>query len=372
MLMNIKFTIFSVLIPIFLLACSGLPSQEASEDIEVGTLHVKAFDLPPSALMSDESKEAIKTYTESMADSAEEYKKCPDIFEVELVEVPKVRECFRAAYYSSESYKNLRAQYAVDIVPQMMGGVYTEIFTPSSGIADSNENRVLINVHGGSFIGGSRYGGQMESIPISAMGKIKVISIDYRMAPEHRFPAASEDVLAVYRELLKTYKPENIGLYGYSAGGVLTSQSMATFQKEGIPLPGAIAMIAGAAGDWEGGDLMHIGGALVGFDLLNHKSPVSYFDGIDESDPLVRPAKSDEVLSRFPPSLLISATRDFALSNVIHTHRQLVRLGVEADLHIWEGMGHELIAAYYTSEGREAYDVMVDFFEEHLGVASPQ
>ena len=89
--MNIKFTIFSVLISIFLLACSGLPSQEASEDIEVGTLHVKAFDLPPSALMSDESKEAIKTYTESMADSAEEYKKCPDIFEVELVEVPKVR-----------------------------------------------------------------------------------------------------------------------------------------------------------------------------------------------------------------------------------------------------------------------------------------
>ena len=87
---------------------------------------------------------------------------------------------------------------------------------------------------------------------------------------------------------------------------------------------------------------------------------------------MVIPAVSDDVLSRFPPSLLISSSRDFALSAVIHTHRQLVRLGVEADLHIWEGMGHELIAAYYTSEGREAYDVMVDFFEEHLGVASLQ
>ena len=262
-------------------------------------------------------------------------------------------------------------KYAVDIVPQMMGGVYTEIFTPSSGIANSNENRVLINVHGGGFVGGSRYGGQMESIPISAMGKIKVISIDYRMAPEHRFPAASEDVLAVYRELLETYKPENIGLYGYSAGGALTAQSIAIFQKEGLPLPAAIGMIAGSASK-RGGDLRHIGGALMGFDIVNYKPPVSYYEGADLSDSLVIPAVSDDVLSRFPPSLLISSSRDFALSAVIHTHRQLVRLGVEADLHIWEGMGHELITAYYTSEGREAYDVMVDFFEEHLGVASLQ
>jgi len=192
-----------------------------------------------------------------------------------------------------------------------------------------------------------------------------VISVDYRMAPEHRFPAASEDVVAVYRELLKVYKPENIGIYGYSAGGVLTSQSVATFLEEGLPLPAAIGMIAGAAGEWEG-DLMHIGGALAGFDFFAEQ-PVDYFEGADMTNPLVRPSNSDDVMSQFPPSLLISSTRDFALSNVIHTHRQLVRLGVNADLQLWEGMGHELIGAHYTPEAREAYDVIVKFFDYHLG-----
>ena len=354
-----------------LLGCSTLEEKpQTSEDPskEIGTVLVGAFDLPASALMSDESKAAVEHYKKVMESMGEAMAKCPSIFEVELTAVETARECNRQAYYKSEMYSDLLKKYQVDIEPRTIGGVYTEMFTPKSGLAEANNARVLINMHGGGFVSGSQFMGRLESMPIAATGKIKVVSIDYRMAPEHRFPAASEDVIAVYRELLKTYKPENIGLYGYSAGGVLAAQAVAMFQKEAIPLPGAIGMISGAAGEWNG-DLLHIGGAIIGMDLVNYKSPVSYFDGIDESDPLVRPAGSDEILSQFPPSLLISATRDFALSNVIHTHRQLVRLGVETDLHVWEGMGHELIGAFYTSEGLEAYDVVVDFFDQHLGVA---
>jgi len=62
----------------------------------------------------------------------------------------------------------------------------------------------------------------------------------YRQAPEFAFPAATEDIAAVYRELLKTYRPEDIGIFGCSAGGSLTAQSMAWFLKENLPLPGAI------------------------------------------------------------------------------------------------------------------------------------
>lgn len=112
--------------------------------------------------------------------------------------------------------------------------------------------------------------------------------------------------------------------------------------------------------------MRHIGGALLGMDLVNNHSPVSYFDGADLSDPLATPTRSDAVMAAFPPSLLVSATRDFALSAVIHTHRQLLRLGVEADLQLWEGMGHEFIAAYSTPETQEAYDVIVKFFDKHL------
>jgi epsilon-lactone hydrolase len=96
----------------------------------------------------------------------------------------------------------------------------------------------LINLHEGGFVFGGRWGGQIESIPIAAVGKFKVMSVDYRMAPEHRFPAASGDVAAVYRELLNTYQPKNIGIYGCSACGLLTAQAVAWLQKEGLPPPG--------------------------------------------------------------------------------------------------------------------------------------
>ena len=80
-------------------------------------------------------------------------------------------------------------------------------------------------------------------MPIAALGRIKVVSLDYRQGPEHRHPAASEDVAAAYRELLKTYRPENIGIYGCSAGGMLAGMSVAWFQRHGLPRPGAVGIL---------------------------------------------------------------------------------------------------------------------------------
>ena len=71
-------------------------------------------------------------------------------------------------------------------------------------------------------------------MPVAVLGRIKVVSLDYREGPKYRFPAASEDVAAAYRELLKTYRAEDIGIYGCSAGGMLTGMSVAWFQKSWI------------------------------------------------------------------------------------------------------------------------------------------
>jgi epsilon-lactone hydrolase len=103
-------------------------------------------------------------------------------------------------------------------------------------------------MHGGAFAVGSVRGGLAESIPVAAVAGIKVITVDYRMAPEHQFPAASEDVASVYKELLKKYKPKNIGIYGCSAGGMLAGQSVAWFQKQRLPRLGAIGIFC-AGGD---------------------------------------------------------------------------------------------------------------------------
>lgn len=137
----------------------------------------------------------------------------------------------------------MREMYPVRSNHAVMGGVPTDTYEPEQGIAPENKDRVLINLHGGGFVtGGGSVGGALESIPLAGTGRIRVISVDYRLAPEHKFPAASEDVAAVYRELLKTYRPKNIGIYGCSAGGMLSAQAVAWFQKAGLPRPGAIGV----------------------------------------------------------------------------------------------------------------------------------
>ena len=71
---------------------------------------------------------------------------------------------------------------------------------------------MLIDLHGGGYFLGAAYGGQIEAIPLAAAGGVKIVTVDYRQGPEHAFPAASEDVEAVYTALLKDYAPGSIGL----------------------------------------------------------------------------------------------------------------------------------------------------------------
>lgn len=274
--------------------------------------------------------------------------------------------------------ERLRAAFPVEIVPREIGAVRVDVITPTDGVSSRNAERVLINLHGGGFSVAAGYGGQQESIPIASIGRITVMSVDYRMAPEHRFPAASEDVARVYAELLKRYRPENIGIYGCSAGAYLTGQAVAWFQKHAMPSPGAIGLFGGSLITGQAGDSDVFGAALGGQGALprqqgDNSSDRSnrYFEGADLRDPLVSPGLSADVLRRFPPSLLISGTRDVRLSQTVHAHAQLVRLGVDARLHVWEGAAHCSFAQPVVDpdvpETREAWDVIVRFFDQQLG-----
>jgi len=129
------------------------------------------------------------------------------------------------AYYERINADHLARMckiYPVRIHTEQIGGIGTDVVEPAQGITAANQTRVLIHLHGGAFLWGAHSGGLVESIPIASLGRIKIISMDYRQGPEHVFPAASEDAEAVYRALLKQYKPAEIGIYGCSAGGVLT------------------------------------------------------------------------------------------------------------------------------------------------------
>ena len=271
---------------------------------------------------------------------------------------------------NADRVERMKKLYPVKLSTQTIAGVGADVAEPTGGISPANRNRVLINLHGGGFLWGARSGALVEAIPVAAVGKIKVIGVDYRQGPEHVFPAASDDVAAVYRELLKTYPAANIGIYGCSAGGMLTGEVVARLIKDGIELPGAIGTFCGSIAPL-GGDSSYVSPALsgdpVGSGPISITERLPYFKGASANDPLVIPANSAVMLKKFPPTLLITGTRDFAMSSSLQSQRLLTNAGVEADLHVWDGMWHSFFSDPELPESKEAYAVMAKFFDKHLG-----
>lgn len=247
-----------------------------------------------------------------------------------------------------------------------IAGVRCHRVTPKDGVR--HPGKLLINLHGGGFVVGS--GSLVEAIPIAAETGCEVWAVDYRLAPEHPYPAAVDDVLAVYREALKDRAADDVVVYGTSAGGFLTAMAIMRFQKEGLPLPAACGVFTA------GGDLTRLGDTynyltLAGFHgnvSAPLDSPVSeraaFLRDADPADPLVAPIRGD--LSRFPPTLLVSSTRDAVLSATALFHRSLHRAGRLAELHVFEALPHGFWFSVSIPESREAIDLMARFFERHL------
>lgn len=270
--------------------------------------------------------------------------------------------------------KPIRARYPVNVEARRIGGVLTDVVTPVRGVAPGNAHRVLLNIHGGGFLSGAHTAALVESIPIAATMGVKVISIDYRMSPEAKFPAASEDIAAVYAEMLKTHKPSQIGLYGCSAGGMLTGQAIGWFQAHDLPRPGAIGVLCASLGKLVSGDSAYVSGPLNGFPapppaaagVRRAGMSFAYLGDVADDDPRAYPEVSPKLLASFPPTLLITGTRSMELSAATYSHNQLVKAKVDARLHVWDGLFHAFLYNSDLPESREAYDVIADFFDKTL------
>jgi len=344
-----------------LLGTAALPQPAGPPQVVIepdGAVHMPAQVVPISGFLTPEAKAYLAEHLRNL--------QRPELL-VQQDGVPPLLAAFIARQ---------RELFAVDREETTIGGVHAYVYTPRGGIATENRDRVLIELHGGGFRECWPACAELESMPIAALGRTKVVSLDYRQGPEYRHPAASEDVAAAYRDLLKSYRPENIGIYGCSAGGMLTAMSVAWFQRHDLPRPGAIGILcAGAAsvdGGAFGGDASYttlpLGeGRVLPAGAVGNPVPMDYFADTDANDPLVAPASSPEVLALFPPTLIVTGTRSFELSNAVYTHAQLVKHGVDADLHVWEGMFHGFFYNPDVPESRECYDVIVRFFAARLG-----
>src|SRR6266404_5452127 len=229
---------------------------------------------------------------------------------------------------------------------------------------------ILLHLHGGVRVFNPGESGTREAILMAGFAGYKVISVDYRMPPDFPFPAALDDAIAVYRELLKATKPKNIGVFGTSAGGSLVLTTMLRAKMENLPMPGAIAPSTPTADLTKTGDSLFtnemIDNVLVSQAGFVRATRTLYASGHDLKDPLVSPVYGD--MHGFPPTILTSGTRDLYLSNTVRVHRKLRAAGVEASLQIFEGQSHGQYNRDITApETKDYNEEIARFFDLHLG-----
>ena len=323
-----------------------------------GSVEVPAFNLPPSAFLSQQALDQQKGRARHQLPIA-----------ASVVDIQTSRTRLEAALAPQAA--RMREVYPVDIADAQMAGVPVRIVTPKGKPFD--RKRVLINLHGGAFSVCAGVCAVIESAPIAALGGYKVVTVNYRMAPEFKHPAGVEDVASVYRERRKTYKPKSIGIYGCSAGGALTAQTAAWLPAHGLPQAGAVGIFGAGGVRFGAGDsawiAAHIDGsfpapARPGQQAIDMTR--GYFDGTDMSDASVSPALHADVAAKFPPTLIITGTRAMDMSPAIVTNSALLKAGVKSTLIVGEGMGHCYIMSPDLPESRDAHQEIVDFFRENL------
>jgi monoterpene epsilon-lactone hydrolase len=215
-------------------------------------------------------------------------------------------------------------------------GAVIHVATPESLV---ETDRAYIDLHGGSLVFGGgeacRAGAQMQA----DRHGVRCYGVDYRMPPQHTYPAALDDCLATYRYVLERHAPANIIIGGRSAGGNLAAAMVLRARDEGLPVPAGLVLLSPEVDLTESGDSFQVNqmvdvvlpAPLMSINLL-------YANGADLTHPYLSPLFGD--LAGFPATFLQTGTRDLFLSNAVRMHRALRRAGVLTDLHVFEAMPH--------------------------------
>lgn len=360
--------VLAVLAPAPASAAAAVARPSVSAD---GTLHTLPLDIPPSGLWSPQ-------FRRWYARQAIEWFDHPG-WPIPAQDAPPSAWARFRAWDDGQMAAPLAwdlKHYPVDIQDTTFAGVHAAIITPKGGVASRNAHRILIDLRGGGFIlNPGLHFGELESIPVASLGRIKVITLDYRQAPHYQYPAATEDVEAVYRKLLERHAPGEIGIYGCSAGGFLTAQAVAWFQSKHLPRPGAVGIFCASPGPEVLG--AH-GDSRIWATVTTPPSQIPklrklferlgwYMATARRDDPRAHPGISDAVLAKFPPTLFVTGSRDPGSSLVYFSDARLLKLGVDSSLYVMEGAPHAaFVLAPQTPEARDTNAYIARWFEEHL------
>jgi acetyl esterase/lipase len=263
-------------------------------------------------------------------------------------------------------------QSAVSVERDEIEGVVVYHVIPDE-IDPRHEDHLFVHVHGGAYVLNGGVACVAEALVIALGIKIPALSIDYRMAPRHPYPAAVDDVVTVYRHLLTQRPARSMAMGGSSAGAGITLSAVQQLVEMDVDVPGAL--FTGTPGsDLSGtGDTFHtnqgVDRNIPTYDGIIEAMVKLYAGDLDLKDPLISPIYGD--FSGFPPTMLASGTRDLFLSNTVRTHTKLRHAGVVADMLVFEGVSHaDYLIESASPESQLFLSELDRFFAQHLRFSS--
>jgi len=353
--MKLKLQNIVCLVIILALTVGVIPVQA-----QEGVWTIGPRTLPPSVDVSDEFRETLLNTPAPDAETAKS--NIPETTEQWVAMIRAADEQTAAAARKMAQVLSVKVQH--DTIADV--NIYR--VTPPE-IAPEHINHLFFHVHGGAYILNGGEAGTFEAVLIASHLKIPVISIDYRMPPKHPAPAAMEDVVMVWKALLTDRSAALMAMGGTSGGAGLTMSSVQRFQELGLALPQALLLGTPGADAGKVGDTRYINDgidtSLVTWDGIVEQALKMYATNYDLSHPYVSPIYGN--FGGFPPSYLISGTRDLMLSDTVRVHRKLRRAGVDADLHVYEGQSHaDYLKFMNVPESFEHFTELNTFLLKHL------
>jgi hypothetical protein len=260
-----------------------------------------------------------------------------------------------------------RAQPAVDVRRAIVGGVPVEWVQPKALMGDERAP-ICVYLHGGGFIAGSLNSHRDMAMHLAQWANIRMLMVDYRLAPEHPFPAAHEDAMAVYQALLdQGVDARRLLLGGDSAGGNLALATAQTIRDQGLPLPSGLVLFS----PWL--DLTHRGGSIVSNadkDVMLHRQLLEnalsmYSPLLPATDVRISPLLGN--LAGLPPCLTVVSEVEILLDDALRIHQALQSVGGDSSCLKWRHTPHAFpVMARLLPEAREALRQTASFIERVL------
>jgi monoterpene epsilon-lactone hydrolase len=242
---------------------------------------------------------------------------------------------------------------------------------PDRARQDRAQPGTILYFHGGGFVIGSPETALSLTGNLVVRTGFRAFSLDYRLAPEHPFPAAIEDTLSAYRALLDSgVDPTTVAFAGDSAGGGLTVTTCLRARDAGLPMPAAIVAFSPALDSTRTGESMDTKAGIDPFftrESLAHTEAM-YFAGQDRTQPLLSPAVAAD-LTGFPPMLLQAGTNEVLLDDATRLAARAWKAGVDVVLDITADVPHvfQSFAGGRLDEADEAMERAALFLTQRLG-----